>query len=765
MGPSQPHQLPTELGALLRRLRRRIQFYVWSEGIAAVTIAVAIAFWGFLAIDWFFEPARPVRLAILALVATGVAAVLYRLVVRRAFVPLGDTTLALLLERRFGTFHDSLLTTVDRAERSDPGDEIEWAMVDRTSRTAVKAARDVRPGRVLNWTPLRHKMIVAVALLGSIGLLSLLAHETFGFCLQRMLLTNELWPRTTRLFVAGFPLDTRGVRREKVARDGDFKLVVKADAKLQQPPPDYVEIRYRRSDGSRGRDAMTRIGNATAEGAALQIYEYTLKNVAGDLSFDVLGGDARIDDLHLVVVERPQIVAMTLACQYPDYLERQPRQLPVAGVMAIPAGTQITLQATASKPLRKVTIEDQQQGPLTPQLGAATGSTDQFRLVLPPLDQDRTLLVTLYDQDEVASQGPYRVVLQAVPDTAPQISIRLQGISSAITPNVRIPVAGNITDDYGIARVFFDFQADQRPNQTRALTLPPGATASYAVQDALDTQQFGESQRLAPQEKLRLLIKATDRCNLGKGPNIGTSRSFVLDVVTPEHHRAQLDRRELLHRQRFETLVGELVDTRDLMTRLAKDNAPVTPRGDAPRDNATGGDATGGDSDANGSAAAGTAAPPPLAPMRRRLQTARVAQNVERSAHETVEIAAAFDDIHAELINNRIATESLKQRLKEGIADPLKAIGEQKLPAIQVKIETVQPHAFLAQADTETLRDAIAETDAVLVEMKRILRRMLELESFNEVLDLLRSIIEEQDQLNKETAKRRKAQLRSLLED
>jgi hypothetical protein len=758
MGPSQPHQLPSELDALLRRLRRRIRFYVWSEGIAAVTIAIAVAFWGFLAIDWFFEPSRPVRLTILALVATGVAAVLYRLVVRRAFVPLGDTTLALLLERRFGTFHDSLLTTVDRADRSEPGDEIEWAMVDRTSRTAVEAARNVRPRRVLNWAPLRHKVIVAVALLGSIGLLSLLAHETFGFCLQRMLLTNELWPRTTRLFVAGFPLDAHGVRREKVARDGDFKLVVKADAKLQQPPPDYVEIRYRRADGSRGRDAMTRIGNATAQGAALQVYEYTLKNVAGDLSFDVLGGDARIDDLHLVVVERPQIVAMTLACQYPDYLERQPRQLPVAGVMAIPAGTQITLQATASKPLRKVTIEDQQQGPLTPQLGAAAGSTDQFRLVLPPLDQDRTLLVTLYDQDEVASQGPYRVVLQAVPDTAPQVSIRLQGISSAITPNVRIPVAGSITDDYGIARVFFDFQADQRPNQTRVLTPPPDAAASYAVQDALDTQQFDASQRLAPQEKLRLLIKATDRCNLGKGPNIGTSRSFVLDVVTPGHLRTLLDRRELLLRQRFETLVGELVDTRDLMARLATDNGPVTPPGDAPRDNAT-------DGDANGSTAAGTAATPPLAPMRRRLQTARVAQNVERSGHETVEIGAAFDAIHAELINNRIATESLKQRLKEGIADPLKAIGQQKLPAIQVKIETVQPHAVLAQDDMDTLREAIAETDAVLVEMKQILRRMLELESFNEVLDLLRSIIEEQDRLNKATTERRKEQIRRLLED
>ena len=44
----------------------------------------------------------------------------------------------------------------------------------------------------------------------------------------------------------------------------------------------------------------------------------------------------------------------------------------------------------------------------------------------------------------------------------------------------------------------------------------------------------------------------------------------------------------------------------------------------------------------------------------RRVQTERVLQNSERSAHETLALAVAFDDIREELINNRVDTEELK---------------------------------------------------------------------------------------------------------
>jgi hypothetical protein len=334
--------------------------------------------------------------------------------------------------------------------------------------------------------------------------------------------------------------------------------------------------------------------------------------------------------------------------------------------------------------------------------------------------------------------------LQAIPDAPPQVSVQLRGISSAITPGARIPVGGNVTDDYGLARITFDYQVDEGEHQTRDLSPPPGAAATYRVEHALDARQFAETARLAPQQKLRLQIKATDQCDLGRGPNTGISQTFTLDVVTPQQLRGLIDRRELLLRQQFETTIGELSATRDLLARLARD-APTgagtsRPNGDAP--------------------AAST-----HDPMQRRLLTARVIQNVARSAHETVDVAEAFAEIRAELINNRIATESLKQRLKEGIADPLRSIGQRRLPAIHARIERIQPHVAPAEGDREILRDAIGQTDAVLVEMKAILSKMLELESFNEVLELLRSIIEEQDQLNQRTLERRKEQLRRLLED
>ena len=63
------------------------------------------------------------------------------------------------------------------------------------------------------------------------------------------------------------------------------------------------------------------------------------------------------------------------------------------------------------------------------------------------------------------------------------------------------------------------------------------------------------------------------------------------------------------------------------------------------------------------------------------------------------------------------------------------------------------------------LERSVAEADRVLLEIKGILDRMLELESYNEVVALLRGIISDQDELNDRTRKRKQSRVRSLLED
>lgn len=63
------------------------------------------------------------------------------------------------------------------------------------------------------------------------------------------------------------------------------------------------------------------------------------------------------------------------------------------------------------------------------------------------------------------------------------------------------------------------------------------------------------------------------------------------------------------------------------------------------------------------------------------------------------------------------------------------------------------------------LAKCIATADQILVEMKEVLDRMLELETYNEVVGLLRGIISDQEEINRRTKDRQKDRLRSLFEE
>ena len=185
----------------------------------------------------------------------------------------------------------------------------------------------------------------------------LLASETFGFWVTRIRLSPEPWPRRVHLEVVGFPADATGQRTHKLAQDDDFELSVHASTH-DFVAPEEVEIRYRLADGRRGRDTMIRVGQAVPGQDEYQLYRYEFKDVAGSMTLDVVGGDDRVRDLKLEIVDRPELFSMEVECVYPEYLGRPPRRLPVTGGMRIPEGTHVTLHASSTKPLTKVTIHD-----------------------------------------------------------------------------------------------------------------------------------------------------------------------------------------------------------------------------------------------------------------------------------------------------------------------------------------------------------------------------------------------------------------------
>ena len=64
------------------------------------------------------------------------------------------------------------------------------------------------------------------------------------------------------------------------------------------------------------------------------------------------------------------------------------------------------------------------------------------------------------------------------------------------------------------------------------------------------------------------------------------------------------------------------------------------------------------------------------------------------------------------------------------------------------------------------LRDhAQQQADDILLAMRKVRDRMIELEDFNEALDLLRGIIQTQEQLRQETQERHKQKIHELLKE
>jgi hypothetical protein len=781
--------LPGDVEHALGAVRRRLRAYVWLEGLSLLIIALGAAFWVGLYLDWRFEPSPDTRRAALVAVALVALYVIHRYLVRRAFTPISDEAAAMLLERRFAQLGDHLLTAVHLANSPARAAAYHPDFVARTRSAAGRAVAGVRPGGVFDRRPLARAVVGAAAVCLSIALFAALAGGSFAVWLDRIALRPEPWPQHLQLEVAGFPRDEQGRRVQRLAAEDDLELFVRARmAALDSSeatgirPPDVIEIKYRLADGGSGSDAMTRVGEALAGRDDFQLYRYEFKRVTADMAFDVVGREERaqgfwralggrlaavfvrphvmVRDLRLEVVARPELSSIELACEYPAYLRREPRRFAVTGGMRIPEGSRLALVASSTKPLTAARIR-------TSQTAQDVGiefdrPPNDFHWDYGYLNSDDVILISVTDADGVTNREPYRVSLAAVPDEVPQVVVRLAGIGAAITPDARIPLAGKVTDEYSLGELWYEYFVDGQPAARRPFEAQPTGQLSVNEFDAFDARAIDETsgQRLlalAPGQRLALSLKATDQFDLATASTAaaaklraGSSQQFLLDVVSVSQFLALLERRELELRQRFEAIYEKVSDTRNLLGRIdfaEADgfDAAIANSADTPADSHAG------------------AAQRAL--VRRRLRVAGSLQNVTQAADEILGVAEAFDDVHDQLTNNRIDNPDLKSRLREQIALPLRHIGEIRMPELAAQVQLVERRIEDAAAGQPELARAVTLADEVLVEMRHILDRMLELETYNEVVALLRAIIGDQGEISRQTKELQRRRLRELIED
>lgn len=737
-----------KLRRFLERVRRRARRWIWFEAISLVALATAGWFWATLLLDWLIEPPAGVRMLAMAGLAVWLSVIVSRQLIDRLQTRLGDGPLALLVERTHPELNDSLSTAIELDPReSTPAAPLDHELLART--TALAAATI---GRVTFSRLFRRRRLLRLAgasglAVGTVLAVLVLVPEIRENWFRRMVLFSEApWPRRVTLAVDEFP---GGIRR--VARGSDVEIIVTAQA--AGDPPQVVQLRTKGSGGW----VTQRMGTRGGPTEAGQRYAHTLPAVAEDLAVEIRGGDGRLRGLRIEVIEPPRLKQLELAMTPPDYIGGGPRSLPATRLVEVPAGATVTLTATASKPLSEAemlelltitkaddeTIADGRpapriiarletdattNGPTVTRRGRGPASRQRLTGLVGPVTIDSVIEIRFTDTDGIQNQQPIRFQLLAKPDEPPRLEVALDGISTAVTTTAVIPIVGLIEDDHGLTAASVELRraARDQPDSGELAPAPP-VTHSHPIEmsERASTQLRLQGDDVtsvavatvdaAVGDRLELTVLARDGCGLAGGIQQSVTEPWTLRVVTPEALVAMLEAREVILRRRFESLLADMQQTRD---RVSADEPEPT---------------TGA------------------------LAAARLGEAAARAGGETGEIATAFRQIARELFNNSLLTTELEGRLLGQIAGPLEQIVAGPIDRLAV---ACRPVADTRAPDAARL---VGLTDACLTQMRAVLDKMIELETFNEVVDSLRKLIEQQEAIRRETDQQRKQRAREAL--
>ncbi|MCG3129685.1 MAG: hypothetical protein FLDDKLPJ_00419 [Phycisphaerae bacterium] len=684
------------LGALLRRWR----WYVVAEAAAAIVAAWGVGFALLVTADYYLRLGRTARGALLApLLAALVYLVLRRL--RPALrQPLDASDAAHLAERADPRLRSLLVSSV-RFSRGQIGDaatnspELARSVVSEAN--AALSSIDVS-------ALLRHRRAAVasgiLALSGMcLGIWAQICPASLGLALRRsFLLSVQEWPKRTRLV-----LDVDGDRI--VAATGDD---LEVRARVEGVVPRTVEVLFETAGGPRGRQTMTRVGDAEVR--------HTFVNLEQPLRFRLQGGDDRTREIEVVLSERPRVASASIRVAPPAYARLEEATLPAnqRTIRAL-AGSRIDLELTTSKPVASAEwFADNQP------LGILEGARDRWRARI-DVSAGATYHVQLTDPEGLSSRRHERFVVRLIVDEAPTVRLLLSGVGERVTPQAVLPIRVEATDDFGLAGVRLDAVLADSPDAVTAPDLSP-LTSGSKVYEAT-TEWSPTSAGVAPGDMLSLAAYATD-LNDVTGPGEARSLPVTLRIVTREELQSDLARREQEARSEFQRLVDQQEELRrQLLTAADRLTPQSTPVQRAER----------------------------LAPLERRQRSlaagvAAVARQVER--------------IVAEIRINAMNDLSIAERIESEVSLPLNQLAEARLPQAAERVRSWSADG------TDASEGAVDPAQAlVLNEMAEILTRMRRTEGYHDAVTMLQDIIRLQKELNEETREKAVREASDIFDD
>ena len=767
---SPKRSLDPRLASLLASLRQRVRRYVVWDSILAVLAVVLVAFWVGLALDYLpvqlggTEMPRLARTLLLVLVLVFVAGIVIRMLVGRLSRPLPDDSLALLVERHHPSLGGRLVTAVQLNEPGRSGDSHSRKLLEEVHAQAASAIDQVDPNRVFRWEPIVRKALIAGPLALAVLVFVFLSPQGFARAASRLtLLSDEPWPRRAELQMVGVELprvsasddesqapeliefDDKTIRLPR-GSNGTLRIQARAeDAEL----PVLCTVYYRTDSGTRGQSNMRRVGRVIDGYQSFILDGPPLSGLSESLEIDVRGLDDRLDGYRVESVQPPALTEMKVAVRYPDYLRNEGSgEIDVESAyqsgLRLREGSDVTLVASSSVPLGETdfVIKNDQGEDADAEL-IYSDDRRQVQLTLPKFSAATTVSVVPKDIDGISAQAPYRYFLGVVLDQRPELSMQLQGIGSAVTPIAKLPIEASVTDDYGVDQLTVSITPtgeEMDPANIKSASVTPIINRNGEAKTEMDLRDLvadGQLSEVKPGGAISLIGEATDRYDLGD-KHVTRSEVFRLQIVTPEQLLALMERRELALRARLEQTINEtrnLRDTLDLLRRRGFEEPEDVEEAEKLR-----------------------------LQQVRRLRVQQAGLQASKTSQELSGIAASLNDILSEMVNNRVDSVDRRERIGTGVRDPLKQIVAEPLKLLRDRIREIEDSVSDTTLGIEKTAAAVETAEEVLLQLTAVLEKMLDLESYNEILDIVRELIEDQEKLLEETKSERKKRVLDLFQ-
>jgi hypothetical protein len=368
-------------------------------------------------------------------------------------------------------------------------------------------------------------------------------------------------------------------------------------------------------------------------------------------------------------------------------------------------------------------------------------------LTLKDIRSATTISLVPRDAEGISAQASYRYFLGVVLDEPPALEMKLPGIGTAVTPIARIPIEAIVDDDYGVKELVISVNpsGETEGADTKSASLTPALSRDGEAQAELDLRDMvaaGQLAAVAPGGAINVLGEASDHYDLGS-PHLTRSEVYRLQIVTPEQLLALMERRELALRARLEQTIDETRNLKDTLDQLRRGGEDEKPDPSDPSDQSD------------------------ESTRRQQVRRLRIQQSglqAGKTAQELNGIATSLDDILQEMVNNRVDSVDRQERIGNGVRDPLKQVIQDPLQRLQDQIIELERLVADPQQSLQVAGQAVETADEVLLQLTAVLEKMLDLESYNEILDMVRELIDDQQRLLDDTKQERKKRVLDLFE-